>query len=77
LAIALLVISGCAGTRSTWQCTGASCVTLETALTKCRAKANAYFVAQNDEGFIAQCMVAEGFKQVPCDASNQQSSECR
>jgi hypothetical protein len=77
LAIALLVISGCSGARSTWQCAGAPCVALDAAMTKCRAKANAYFVAQNDVGFISQCMVAEGFKQVPCDGSIQQSPECR
>ena len=77
LALVLLVLCGCAGPRSTWQCAGASCVTLDAATTKCRAKANAYFVAQNDEGFIAQCMVGEGFKQVSCDGSNQQDSNCR
>ena len=66
LLVALLqFVSGCAGSRTKWECVGASCESLDEVMTKCQAKANAYFIATNDQGFMAQCIRGAGFQQVP------------
>jgi hypothetical protein len=65
LVVLVHFVSACAGGRTTWECVGTSCEAAEQSMAKCQAKANAYFIASNDQGFMEQCMRAEGFRQVP------------
>jgi hypothetical protein len=73
-----LLLAGCAGMITKWQCARTSCLPREQATNKCLAQANAAFATRTAKARICeQCMRGEGFTEVPCAEPERRSPECR
>jgi hypothetical protein len=73
-----LLLAGCAGMLTKWECQTGVCLPREQALNKCVAQAEAApFASESMKGTIwEQCMHDEGFKEVPCAAAERTDPDC-
>ena len=61
----VLVISGCSGLITKWECASSPCIDRDRAVNKCLAQANSA-LSRKKRNIWEQCMRGEGFHQVPC-----------
>ena len=73
-----LLLGGCAGMLTKWECQTGSCLPREPAINKCVDQANtAAFASESLKATIwEQCMHDEGFQEVPCAAAERTDPDC-
>jgi hypothetical protein len=77
VALDALLMAGCAGMITRFECApGSTCLPKTQAQNKCLAQANAAF--SRSKGTIwRQCMLGEGYQEVPCAADERKNPECQ
>ena len=76
--LSVLVLAGCAGMLTKWECAGPSCLPKYQATNKCLAMANAAFARASTKAEIwAQCMRGEGYQEIRCAEYEAGNPECR
>jgi len=71
-----MLLMGCAGMITRWDCASSNCLSKDRASNKCLAQANAAF-SKNKRLIWEQCMRGEGFRNRVCEPHERRDPDCK